>query len=389
MNKLFSFVFVVCLFVFTGANAYDRAHIENRSLVGGKITIKYSGPCEHDSFKISPGRLEKGEIIPSHAYAPHSRGECLITSIRLSYWENHAPSKISQVNDYRSAGTTYGRFIIVPRTPNRYRIMSSHELGRETKDAKMSPGFRIHNRTHLPLSISLDQIGCLYYQNKLLPGQVFDRNTGGVWFTINAKIYDPNSPKTTDFTCALPIATTTIGALAAVAVGPAYAAQYAANFIAQQGAMEGGKQLMAKLNKNSQVRLMGQYAGSPWPLRCKHKPEYEIVGGPSIGIKEQQKACLTVKTGKYQTQLQNSNNNINNLKRQIAKLGYMRFTMGGNTTKYLQWDDNRHKFAERLYIAEGHSHMIKLRLEHAEKLCKAPEVNTAALKIKHINNCGG
>lgn len=50
-----------------------------------------------------------------------------------------------------------------------------------------SPGFQIQNKTDYPVLVTLEQVGCLYY-GIVPPGQVFQRNTGAVWFTIKASI---------------------------------------------------------------------------------------------------------------------------------------------------------------------------------------------------------
>jgi len=38
------------------------------------------------------------------------------------------------------------------------------------------------------------------------------------------------------------------------------------------------------LQANTASTNAGEYAGPPWPFRCKHKPEYEITGGPDWGL---------------------------------------------------------------------------------------------------------
>jgi hypothetical protein len=51
----------------------------------------------------------------------------------------------------------------------------------------ISPGFQIQNKTDYPVLVTLEQIGCLYY-GIVQPGQIFQRNTGAVWFTIKASM---------------------------------------------------------------------------------------------------------------------------------------------------------------------------------------------------------
>ena len=50
-----------------------------------------------------------------------------------------------------------------------------------------SPGFQIQNKTDYPVLVTLEQIGCLYY-GIVKPGEVFQRDTGAVWFTIKASM---------------------------------------------------------------------------------------------------------------------------------------------------------------------------------------------------------
>ena len=49
----------------------------------------------------------------------------------------------------------------------------------------ISPGFQVQNKTDYPVLVTLEQLGCLYYEI-VQPGKVFQRNTGAVWFTIKA-----------------------------------------------------------------------------------------------------------------------------------------------------------------------------------------------------------
>ena len=50
-----------------------------------------------------------------------------------------------------------------------------------------SPGFQIQNKTDYPVLVTLEQVGCLYY-GIVKPGEVFQRDTGAVWFTIKASM---------------------------------------------------------------------------------------------------------------------------------------------------------------------------------------------------------
>lgn len=51
----------------------------------------------------------------------------------------------------------------------------------------VSPGFQIQNKTDYPVLVTLEQVGCLYY-GIVKPGEVFQRDTGAVWFTIKASM---------------------------------------------------------------------------------------------------------------------------------------------------------------------------------------------------------
>jgi hypothetical protein len=67
------------------------------------------------------------------------------------------------------------------------------------------PGFEIKNCTQWPLTVSLDQVGPLYY-DLVQPGDVFVRDTGAVWFTISAVVSADNRSHYSDWSVAWPIA---------------------------------------------------------------------------------------------------------------------------------------------------------------------------------------
>lgn len=68
-------------------------------------------------------------------------------------------------------------------------------------DPKLSPGFQIQNRTDHDVLVTLEQVGCLYYE-VIKPGKIFYRNTGSVWFTVKAVIAPDLSPPNV-FSCAM------------------------------------------------------------------------------------------------------------------------------------------------------------------------------------------
>ena len=217
----------------------------------------------------------------------------------------------------------------------------------EKATAGMSPGFKIHNKSTIPLTISLDQLGCLYYENNVKPGQTFDRNTGAVWFTIKAKLYDPKQ-KLTTWACAKPIvelvggallAAATLGAgdlvFAPAAAGAEAGTEAAAEVAAEKAAVSLARKMAEKaleklvigsglatlgvaakkrLEANTATDVTGAYAGPPWPFRCKNKPEYNITGGPNFsllkGLKTQtqvDEAMLKLLTGEYPLKIRKIN----------------------------------------------------------------------------------
>ena len=309
--------------------SYAQVRVHNFAPVPVTANIIYAG-CRHDSLYI-PAAIKHGDkITPTSAaksaghYEQHHkhiwrwwksddpRGSCLVTRIDVSFHGKYEGKTLS-VDSYRSSGTSYSQFGIYQRSATRFRVMSNAEIRAEKNTAGMSPGFKIHNRSTIPLTISLDQVGCLYYENNVLPGQTFDRDTGAVWFTIRAKLYDPKQ-RTNNWACAEPVieyvggalmaAATmgaglawTAGAEAAVAAGAeagaAAAAESAAESIMSSMAKEAIKKILVgagltsmgvafadDLAANTAATNKGEYAGPPWPFRCKHKPEYEITGGP-------------------------------------------------------------------------------------------------------------
>jgi hypothetical protein len=67
------------------------------------------------------------------------------------------------------------------------------------------PGFEIKNCTQWPLTISLEQLGPLYY-GLCQPGEIFKRDTGAVWFTIKAVVSPDNKSHIDDWDCVIPVA---------------------------------------------------------------------------------------------------------------------------------------------------------------------------------------
>ena len=279
-------------------HAYDRATIRNRSLYQATVEVNYPG-CRNDKFVVPAATYTNGQLIEGVATAPTRRGGCLISWISAQLQGSQAP-----VQRYESSGTSYSNFIL-QGTNSGYRIWSNHELAAENSRSRegKSPGFYITNKTSWPVSVALQQVGCLYY-GTIKPGESFDRNTGAVWFTIKANIQPDGKEPRTDWDCVKPVAVV-VGTIVAAAatggaaawVGPAAAGSAAAalapiatsnaviiaNAAASAGAVATLKMAAAQIGEalapNGSEELKGQYAGYDWPFRCDQKPTYEIRGG--------------------------------------------------------------------------------------------------------------
>jgi hypothetical protein len=92
----------------TPSSAYEPATIYNHSLNEGKVFIKYSG-CKGDKWRIPPGKIENGMIVPSVSYALTRRGNCLITRISVDL----SPKSKVSVDSFKSSGTSYSKFHIL------------------------------------------------------------------------------------------------------------------------------------------------------------------------------------------------------------------------------------------------------------------------------------
>ncbi len=372
--------------IVTKAYAYDRVQLNNFSTSSGFAEVEYLG-CKPDYLNLTPAIVGRNGIQPSSSHGPVSRGGCLVTKISAYFGEyvdaNGKPYVFRfggpqpvwkddgiEVNSYNSSGTSYVNFTIVQRSEKRFRIMSDAEIKRDDGDGNMSPGFKIYNRSQIPLTVSLEQIGCLYYQNNLPPGGTFERNTGAVWFTIRAKLFDANHPITNQ-DCAKPIeilfGTAILSVVAPAAGGALYAALFGGAEVASvaaastAAAVEAGavtaadvatttavsattmesaaaatnslvakaalalskgaagagldKIVQGRLEANISTSLAGQYAGPPWPFRCTRKPEYEIYGGPDFSklsqyktVEEVQQAIIDALSGDSPLKFKKLNN---------------------------------------------------------------------------------
>ena len=257
---------------------YPQVRIYNYANVPATANIIYAG-CRHDTLELPAAGANKDSILPSwqevqaYHYEQHHthidrwkkydspRGLCLVTKIDINF---HGGSY--SVDSYKSGGTAYSEFHILQRSASRFRVMSREEMTQEQAGNDMSPGFKIHNRSSIPLTISLDQVGCLYYLNNVQPGETFDRNTGAVWFTIRAKLFDAGH-QTTDWACAEPVVEFVGAALVAAftaglgdAIGAAMAGSEAAT--AAGGAAVVGDAAAA----NSALSTMVKVAIKKWAI---------------------------------------------------------------------------------------------------------------------------
>lgn len=259
--------------------AYDRAKIYNHTLYEAHAYVYYSG-CRRDSWIIPPGRIAKDKFVPSVSHAPSRRGGCLIKRFKVNMRTGPGGKPMYS---YHSSGTSYSKFHLFWRNGH-YRVMSEQERAEERADIDGSPGFKITNKTAWPLSLSLDQIGCLYYKT-VKPGKTWDVKTGAVWFTINAHIQPDGKQKTTTQVmkeCVLPVAKVVAAvALAAFTGGESLGAMLSAGAktAVKKGLIATAKALTKVPADHMSQILHGQYAGPPWPFRCTHKPAYEIHGG--------------------------------------------------------------------------------------------------------------
>jgi hypothetical protein len=283
------------------AVAYPLAKIRNRTIFPGTGIIRYSG-CRADRFSVPAGVVQEDSSHKEGFWQARTRGFCLITRIDVQLKGAGRP-----VTSYTSSGTSYSNFII-QNTQTDFRVWSDHELARENAKSieGKSPGFYITNKTVWPISIALSQVGCLYYETIPRNG-VFKRNTGAVWFTIQATIQPDGKEQRDDWDCVAPVAVivgtailaaasagggvflsvpAAAGALAPIATSTAVTVSGAAVFAGATSVTSGLLISMGTvLAKNGSTHLVGQYAGPEWPFRCDQMPTYEIVGGPDPPIR--------------------------------------------------------------------------------------------------------
>jgi hypothetical protein len=271
------------------ALAYDKAVVSNHTQYDANITVKYAGEskilgsCMPDSFKVPAGKNAKdaGHWLPTSRSPGDGRGSCLITEVRLSMI--NGPSGVTKPQDsYRSSGTSYHEFHILDRGSH-YRVMSRAEVDAE-KYANGTPGFEITNKSAWPVTVSLDQVGCLYH-DVIKPGATWKKTTGAVWFTISANTSMDGVDHINELLdCVYPViqAVKFAAELVGTADGCAECGQLAMNDAEMFSATLAGTALYDAITNNTTAKkLAGQYAGPPYPFRCAHMPKYDIVGGPA------------------------------------------------------------------------------------------------------------
>ncbi|OUS17220.1 hypothetical protein A9Q88_05175 [Gammaproteobacteria bacterium 50_400_T64] len=321
-------VFLIISFYTSESSAdYPSAQIKNNTEYTVSGTVHYvSELCKNDSYSVGPGQTWKGS----------RRGVCLIGKIEgrimlanqkgynvgtrkfdipLPFNPKYQPVSLGNTNkstygektdvsEYLSdPATSYSKFQI-NAFGDRYRIFSDAEWAKASNTGQgKSPGFRFINKTAWPVAVSFDQVGCLYYgivpaQFNGKPGE-FRRDTGAVWFTIQAHIQPDGINPQTDWDCIKPVAELVgevalagmTGGSSVAASGARIAAKAAVKAAVKKGlksvAKFGANELGEYLTDSSSIKMVGQYAGYPWPAQCNQMPEYHITGGPVPSHDEQ------------------------------------------------------------------------------------------------------
>jgi len=98
----------------------------------------------------------------------------------------------------------------------------------------MGSAASICNATNIILNLALSQVGPLYYQNRVMPGECWKQGVGKVWFTVDASLYTGKEDIYTDWSVARPItswsligigtATALVGGVVLIKAGAASAA---------------------------------------------------------------------------------------------------------------------------------------------------------------------
>lgn len=267
------------------ALAYKDPTIYNHALHAVNIEVQYLA-CHNDDYQVKAAKRTKDKIVPSRTKRDVGRDGCLITGIALKKGDDY--DEVSTIGGkkafgYNSSGTSYGEFHIVDRG-NHYLVMSRAEVDAEKYADHGTPGFLIKNRSDYPVTVSLDQIGCLYH-DVIKPGATWKKTTGAVWFTISANTSMDGKDHINDLKdCVYPVlkAVKFVAELGASIGGCATCGEAAVSDAEMFTATLAGTALYDSIVKNTTAdKLTFQYAGPPYPFRCMNQPEYEITGGPS------------------------------------------------------------------------------------------------------------
>jgi hypothetical protein len=265
------------------ALAYDNPVIYNHTKYDANITVEYASAfCSDDKYEVPRGKEIKSKFVPTSRSPDVGRDTCLITKVHLSMINGPSAATKPQF-DYKSSGTSYHEFHILDRG-NHYRVMSNHEVDAGKYEANGTPGFHITNRSEFPVTVSLDQVGCLYH-DVIKPGETWKKTTGAVWFTISANTsFDGEDDINELEDCVYPVikAVKFAAEFGAALAGCATCANAAIGDAENFAASLAGTALYNAITDNMTAKkLPGQYAGPPYPFRCAEAPRYDIVGGPA------------------------------------------------------------------------------------------------------------
>ena len=296
---LISFTGAMILALFaSSACAYDRIILKNSTKYKIKAVAKYPG-CESDTWYQKAGKEVKNGIRGTVGRPKDGRGLCLVSVLRIYGLPG------GTITWKPASATADVHFYVYKKSDGKYEVTSARNLSnirKSKRTRKMSPGFRITNNSNWPLLVSLNQVGCLYYDT-LQPGKTKVWNTGAVWFSINASLRlsgEKLSALEVAKDCVLPVAMVVGAAYSAAmaAAAPESGASALAMFLAVPKAV--GVSNLKRFGKNAAkavytslddglpenitvASVHGAYAGPPWPGRCTHMPEYKITGGLAGG----------------------------------------------------------------------------------------------------------
>lgn len=179
---------------------FDTDWNGHRTWAGGAATASES--LQHSYFTIPLADLEYMEPKKlTHSIRFESDEE-----VRLTYEMTKRTEK--QHAEYMDANVMYCN---APRLP-------ADKLKARSSAAMNAPGFLIRNETDHVYSVSLNQVGPLYYE-EVLPGRIFRRDTAWGHFTIDATLNLTGESRYSDWDVAGPIVIFTASTLQSVFSG--------------------------------------------------------------------------------------------------------------------------------------------------------------------------